>query len=165
MPARLSTFLTELETRLKPLYLAPNDLQFRRGASARDHNDGTPRIAWVVGEVRHLPPEHAGRKNKRVLTRQVNVAARCWGKDFEETEQLVHDLIVAVHQAAEGSVLFVGEEWPEPETSDLGDLGVVTFAVNVPVEEAPRPTVVPTTYEMDSTGAAQGDGFLDSGES
>jgi hypothetical protein len=154
----------EIEGRLRPLYTdAP--LTFRRGTKTRAQNDAPPRIVWTMPQGTFEAADKGLRRNRRLITRVLNISAVCWGKDLDATEQLVHDLLVALHRTAWGSIAMVGEQWPDDADDEIGLVAVVTFAVKIPVEEPALRTVNVTGVDPDTTGTVQGDGNLDWGES
>lgn len=161
---RISALFDELEGKLAALPAYKNQIVFRRGADERAQEDAPPRVTWVLGDGSFLPAEKRTRTTRRLITRRLQIAASCWGADLDAAEQLLHDLLWKLHESAWGSIEMVGETWPETQSMQMGVVGVLLFAVQIPVEEPARGTVIPTTEANDTTGSAQGDGYLDSGE-
>lgn len=161
---RITALFSELETKLKALPAYKDTITFRLGADERAQEDAPPRIAWVLTQATFSGAEKRARSTRRLITRRLQVAAVCWGKDLDELEQLLHDLIWTLHKTTWGSLELVGETWPEQQATHHGLVAVLTFAVQIPVEEPALPTTKITTIENDTTGSAQGDGLLDWGE-
>lgn len=155
MSGRLSALFDELEGRLGAKYASK--LTFGRGAKALDHNDAPPRVVWLYPRATHAAAQkvrddrHTRPLERSLLTREVQIIAHCWGADLDETEQLVHDVIVATHKLAWGSVAFGGEEWPPNANAELGEVAFVTMSVQIPVMRAPLQPVTPTALALDST--------------
>lgn len=161
---RITALFAELETKLKALPAYADTLTFRIGANERAQQDAPPRVTWVLTQGTLAFPEKKTRATKRLYTRRLQVAAVCWGKDLDEVEQLLHDLVWTLHASTWGSLQLVGETWPEQHDMHHGVVAVLTFEVHIPVEEPALQTTKITTIENDTTGSAQGDGRIDWGE-
>lgn len=164
MPARMSTFLAELATKLAPLFDPSRKLTVGFGSSNIAHHDAPPRIVWVPIDGRFASAEKSQKNPKAYLTRVPMIAAHCWGETYDATEELVHRLLGVIHLASHGSYELGGESWPLDDDGHHGTLAIVTFGIKVPVVGPTLGTVKPTTYQRDTTGSAQGDGYLDWGE-
>lgn len=160
MAARISALIAELQTKLLAIYPT---ITFN--LNKQNENGAPPRIVWTPTTVQHQSGEHQTTKPRRILTRKPTIVARCWGADYDATEDIVHNLIVAIYTAAWGSIDFQGEQWLGSDDSNEGYVALVSFAPSVPVEGKVYRSVVPTTLAVDPTGAVSGDGELQGGES
>ncbi len=162
MGARLNALYDALEETLGARY--DGKITFQRGASDANQNDAPPRVVWVPTQGVFTPPEKASRKNRQVFVRNPVIQARCWGKDADEAEQLVHDLAWELYRTAWGAIELLGEEWPPDAATHNGVLVIVTFIPHIPVEEPEKRTVKATSFEKDASGSAVDDGYIDWGE-
>jgi hypothetical protein len=160
--ARVDTVLDEIEARIISLREvdAPT-ITFARGAKTIARNDGPPRIVWVPGSGRFGPAEKTQRNPVSYLTRVPSVMAHCWGEDYGQAEDLVHRVLRAVHEVLLGSYEPISEEWPPNDDGQLGELGIVTFAIRIPVLGPKLVAVKPTDFDADTEDSAAGDGWLD----
>lgn len=166
MAGRLRLLLDEIEGRLTTAYaVSPAPLTFGFGTKDINEHDSAPRVVWVPVAASHTAAEKQTTNGKSVLTRNPTVVAHCWGASFDELEELVHQVILAVHGSARADASHLGEEWPPEMVTHHGCVALVKFSVKVPVLKAPLQVVQPRALEKDTTGSAPGDGNIDWGES
>lgn len=164
--ARIRPLLLELEEKLRAIYDADAPgISFGLGARDVEVHGSPPRIVWIPTTASHGAAEKQSTNPRRLLTRNVRVVAHCWGEDFDGTEQLVHDLLRAIHKSGWGSIALLGEEWVQPTNSDRGFVALVSFAPAVPVVDVTYRKVQPTKLEKETSGAAPGDGVIEWGDS
>lgn len=163
---RITTLIAEIEAKLTKVYAddyPDAKLTFGFGAKDLDRIDGTPRLTWIPLRASFTAPEKQG-KGKSVITRNPLIGAHCWGGSYDDAEELVHQLILALRSSAHADVDLQGEDWPPELHTHDGIVAVVSFSVKVPVIRPPLRTVQANKLEADTAGAAQGDGNLDWGE-
>lgn len=171
MPA-VSTLLAELETKLKELYPS---IRFGLGEKDLARQDlAPPRIIWIPTTAKHTSAEKQKTNPRRLLTRAPSIVAHCWAADtsqdatpmthYDACEALVHNLIVALHKSAWGSIEMGGEEWGQSDHANHGHVALVTFIPKVPVVEQAYVTVQATQLQPQTVGSVAGDSNVDWGE-
>lgn len=90
---------------------------------------------------------------RQLYQRNFTVKMHCWGATGEQTEQLMHNAIVAMRRAALGSVVPGNEEWTEIDDGDTnyGDEVVVDLALQIPVIDELLDLKVPDTWNSTGT--------------
>jgi hypothetical protein len=160
--ARITALLAELEATLTTAYGAVGSpIAFGFGAKDIDEHNGVPRVVWIHTTSAHDASEKQASGSRSVLTRRPAIVAHCWCQTYDELEELVHQVILAGHAAAWGSVMFDGEEWPAELLTHHGVVALVKFNVRVPVLKSPPQTVQARTLVAEATGAASGDGSIE----
>lgn len=106
-----------------------------------------PRIVMVPvggpGSASRMGPAGARSSNPRALReRNVGIDFHCWGADEDGAEELLNELISAVHSFSVGAYDFEGESWPEgnADSAVLGRLVVVRLVVRAPVLDRTQAT-------------------------
>ncbi len=99
-----------------------------------------PQIGWVVVEGRAGPAHGPGGNPKPIASRLLVAKAYVWHSTYDDTESLLHDLVLACHNTAGNTphgVMFVREEWPtQDQAADYsvrGQLVIATFQVALPI--------------------------------
>jgi hypothetical protein len=166
--ARITALLSELESILTLVYPT---ISFGLGEKDLARQDlAPPRIVWVPTSAKHAAPEKQKTNPRRLLTRTPTIVAHCWAIDgvaqtpqahYDACEDLVHNLLVALHKSVHGSIEMGGEEWLQPTQIDLGHVALVTFIPRVPVVDQTYLTVQLKNLQPDIVGSAAGDGNID----
>lgn len=124
----------------------------------------TPRYVWVPTMDRFLPPERLSKNPRVLLTRLAGLELHLWADDQDDAETRLLDVIVAWLAEANTSVAFEKANWHTDSLIGRGVLVTLNLTVKIPVTAATKPTAQATTIEPDTSDTAQGDGFLDNGE-
>jgi hypothetical protein len=168
MAARVTALLSELETALKVIYPT---IGFGLGQKALAHQDtAPPRIVWIPTVAKHSAPEKNKTNPRRLITRAPTIVAHCWAfdpaqsdpkKHYDACEDLVSNLLVALHKSTWGSIEMGGEEWLQPDEISHGHAALVTFSVRSPVEDKTYQTVQLTQLQPNIVGSVAGDSNVD----
>jgi hypothetical protein len=158
MAGKITDLVAELQTALAALHAG---VVFGFGAKDLDVHASPPRIVWVPTSVQHQAPEKRTTNPVAILTRRVQMVAHVWGADYDDTEAMVHNLLVRLRATAWGSIEMLGEEWIQPDNIDHGHAALVTFALSLPVHKRTYQTVQATTLEPNTTGATAADGTVE----
>jgi hypothetical protein len=124
-----------------------------------------PLVVWTPGPLLApwTGPDRLGGAEVSVWTRNVAFQAHVFGSTIEQTEDLLHDVGRAMHEALHGSIGSVREQWPDPRDlawSTRGEYVLLTFDVEVPITTTPYAVATVTDIVLDPAGAAAGDGVL-----
>lgn len=154
--SRLSDIVAAFTTEL-----ADSTVTVGIGRVELSRNVAPPRVVFVpVGGPIEMTREIgrqdiAGTDATRALyQRNLTVEAHCWGSDFGATEDLAHNVIVAMRRACLGSLLLGSESWPSQEAGtasdvNLGDECVVEMGLQIPVIDALQTlAVAPLDYTV-----------------
>lgn len=109
-----------------------------------------PRIVFVprggsIGSTTEIGRRDVGDFSTRTLhERALRCEIYCWGRDFGETEQMLHNAVVALRRAALGSYQLGEEQWiteSDDGYADLlhGDMVMVESVITMPVIDAIKP--------------------------
>lgn len=123
-----------------------------------------PRYVWVPTSDRFGPPERAGGNPRQLLTRLAGVELHLWAATVDDAEDRITDVIVEWLAVANTSVMFDALNWHTDSVIGRGVPVTLTLRVKLPVTRPARATVKPQTVEHDTSSSAQGDGYLDAGE-
>lgn len=151
--------------------LARPEVGYEVGAQWRDDRRyAPPHVVWAVDTVAHAPPMRVGGQDlgggesfSPFLTRTLRVQLHVWGRTYDETEQLVEDVLAALYMTiSRGSLRFGGEQWVSQETHERrnrGDVAVITIEIDTPA--------IPTTLgrkqsvELEATGGTIPGSYVD----
>jgi hypothetical protein len=166
----LSALLEELESRLVTIYPT---ISFGTGARDLAHQRALPSVVWVPTTAKHDAPRKSTNP-KNLRTRIRTIVAHCWAvadgddpdgrKSLDACDELVSNLIVALHKVAWGSVRTVGEDWIQPDEISHGHACLVTFEIETPVQDRPYVKAKIATIQADTVGSVAGDTNVDWGE-
>lgn len=106
-------------------------------------NDRPPRVTWVpvggtISPSTNRMPVAVGDKATRALNeRQLELSAVIQGRDYEQTENLLHAVIAACNKAARVGIRYDGERWitqePAANFAEDGQMVVLTCRAFIPV--------------------------------
>lgn len=113
------------------------------GPRSLNSNDRPPKVVWVTPTVDHEAPARVSPQadgaylTKQVATRAVQTRAYCFGRDYEQTENLVHAVMAAAYNTIQAAFSYQGEQWvtQEPSAQEMrdGEMCIVSMAVEIPV--------------------------------
>ena len=118
------------------------------GAEHLRKHGAPPRIVWTPGRRETIGPAAKGGWNPRPLrTRNAALDAHCWGADLASTEQLLNDVVAAVHAVAHGAYQTPGVEWfgVDGDVVKVGFVAVVSFTFEVPIVAPTKTTATIAT--------------------
>ena len=156
----------QVKPRLEALGIQGLSVAFGPDEMARSH--AAPRVVWCKSTGTILPTDRAGGNPRPLVRRRVRVLAHLWGRDDDQAEQLLEETIREVHALTAGVYRPIEESWPlhdKPANNKAGAYCVLTFEVELYVESRPTTKAKLKHVELDPTGAVQGDGVLEAGES
>ena len=111
-------------------------------------NDTPPRLVWIPSTDSFGPPVQVGANPKSYATRVAGVDCAVWGEDLGRTEEMVNDLIVALHREcmSRGNYELRGAEWiTAGELTNNGIVYLLRLAIFIPIVGAPAIPVRPRT--------------------
>ena len=111
-------------------------------------NDTPPRLVWIPTTDTFGPPVKVGANPKAYATRVAGVDCAVWGEDLGKTEQMVNDLIVALHREclSRGNYELRGAEWiTAGELTNNGIVYLLRLAIDIPIVGPPAIPVRPQT--------------------
>ncbi len=111
-------------------------------------HDTPPRLVWVPSADSFGPPVQVGANPKSYATRVAGVDCAVWGEDLAKTEEMVNDLIVALHREcmSRGNYELRGGEWiTAGELTNNGIVFLLHLAIAVPIVGRPATPVRPQT--------------------
>jgi hypothetical protein len=115
-------------------------------------HDTPPRLVWVPFADTFGPPVQVGANPKSYATRVAGVDCAVWGEDLAKTEEMVNDLIVALHRecVSRGNYELRGGEWiTAGELTNNGIVYLLHLAIDVPIVGKPAIPVRPKTEASD----------------
>lgn len=160
----------QVKPRMEALEIEGLSVEF--GPEALNKHHAPPRIVWCKAEGTILPTDRTGGNPRPLVRRRVRFEAHLWGKDDDQTEQLLEETIREVFALTAGVYRPVSEVWPQHKkpgetriTTALGGHCVLIFEVDLYVESKPTTKAKVKHVELDTDGAVQGDDVLQAGES
>jgi len=111
-------------------------------------NDTPPRLVWIPTTASFGPPVQVGANPKSYATRVAGVDCAVWGEDLAKTEEMVNDLIVAIHQQcrSRGNYELRGAEWVTAgEFLNNGIVYLLRLAIEIPIVGRPAAVTRPQT--------------------
>lgn len=97
----------------------PVGFKFELGAKHLQANTAPPRIVVVPTTEQFVAPQHGrdgqGHPRKSVSARHPTLAFHLWGRDYAESEGLLHDLVNVLHQDANTSFSLGAAFWLDAE--------------------------------------------------
>jgi len=117
-------------------------------------NDTPPRLVWIPTADSFGPPVKVGANPKSYATRVAGVDCAVWGEDLAKTEEMVNDLIVALHQQclSRGNYELRGAEWSTAgELTNNGIVYLLRLAIDIPIVGVPAVPVRPQTETLNVT--------------
>lgn len=167
MAARFSQLVSAIETRL-----ADPTVSFGIGRLALKENAAVRRVVFVPDTVQHGYGHDVGGKVRggyrepAILTRVIGCEVHIWDGSqesfadrFEATEELLHDLIVAIRTETMGRVRFNGEQWTT-QTSNGADYAVnaekVVLALTLEVPVLSESKALTTVSDEGTTTVFEG---------
>jgi hypothetical protein len=130
---------------------------------AQHANNAAPRVAFVRTRDRVTPADKSARPRRLALIRST-VAAFVWGVDDEQTEELEHAIVFALHHTAPTSLRAITGEWEAPEVANFGQAVTLFFEVDIPVEDRAVDVRTGLSATPKTPAGATGDGELTPGE-
>lgn len=161
MTSRLQTVLTSMTTLIGER--VPGVTFEVLTQLAQHANNAAPRIAFVRTRDRVTPADKSARPRRLALIRST-VAAFVWGVDDEQTEELEHAIVFALHHVAPTSIRAITAEWEAPEIANFGQATTLFFEVDIPVEDRAVQTRSGLSTVPKTPAGASGDGELTPGE-
>jgi len=123
------------------------------------------RVVWVPVADAFGPATGGGRNPRPLYTCLGTVEAHLWAATFADAETLRAVIIAALRREVSGPNLQVRSgEWDEPAWLTRGFAYVLAFALATPIADDVAPTVTVAALAHDNDATAQGDGYLDTGE-
>ncbi len=117
----------------------------------RQRHEAPPRIAFVPKGGPITMTNEVGRQDLTVGTasRQLNqrnltCELHCWGTDYDQTEQLVHNAVATMHAAILGSSIPVGETWVASGDTDMGWVRILEVQIQIPIMAGTQALVHPS---------------------
>ena len=111
-------------------------------------HDTPPRLVWVPSSDFFGAPVQIGANPKTYATRFAGVDCAVWGEDLATTEEMVNDLIVAIHRAciSRGNYELRGGEWTTAgELTNNGIVFMLHLVIQVPIVGPPALPIRPQT--------------------
>lgn len=125
------------------------------GRKELHRNDAPPRVVFVRKGGPITATQEIGRQDiggqstTQIHQRELSCDVYCWGSDEDETEQLLHNVVVAMRRAILGSYRLGNETWLSEEELRAGDvvLGecvVLEAIVHIPIVDQLVSLVTPS---------------------
>lgn len=113
-----------------PLYLGRRHLS---------EHDVPPRLVLVPTTDSYSWPERkSGDHGRPLFTRQAGYELIVWGRDIDETERAVGDVLAALYRVIGASLRLEGGSWSEDQWLTMGYAYTLQFAIASPVSSNER---------------------------
>jgi hypothetical protein len=138
--SRFDAIVNDLAERLGPI------VAVERTRKEIVRHAAPPRIVVVPTGGTIGPTQEIGRRDitnnatRSLYQRNLRCEVYCWGRDRSEAEDLLHNVVVALHHGAQGSYQLGAEEWineREDRFSDLlhGEMIMLEAILEVPIND------------------------------
>lgn len=124
-----------------------------------------PRYVWVPTFERFGPPERAGGNPRPILTREAGLELHLWSDGYDACEDLLLDVIGALHDEGATSVIFDRVTWTDESAIGRGWLVTLEVRIKTPVTRRAYGTGRAQQVQPDTSDSVADDGNLDWGES
>lgn len=105
----ISSWVDEVHTRLAGLQVGVGKHLGAKWVSS--HETRPPRIVWVPVRETFGPADGPGGRPRQLRSRLCCLEAHLWEADVAGVEQLLHNLVIAIHRSTVGSYKLTGGKW------------------------------------------------------
>lgn len=140
-------------------------LQSGLGQRELDKQGSYPRMVWVPMRDAYAAPTRDRPQQRSIRSCATMCAVHLWGETITAVEGMRERLLTVLQAVAPGAWDATAGEWTQPGTTTAGEQLVMLVTLQFSQHELPAPTTVTiTAAEPDTTGAADPDGQLQTGE-
>lgn len=140
-------------------------LQTGLGQRDLDALSAYPRMVWVPQRDAYTPPTRDRALQRSLRTCETTCEVHLWGETIADVEGMRERLLTVLQAIAPGAWDATAGEWTQPGATTAGEQLVMLVVLRFSQHELPAPTTVTiTAVAPDTTGSADPDGQLQTGE-